>query len=267
MADTPSGSDGTLPPSPCSLASTIFEPKNWPFFLTPLTTRPFFYILFLVESVNLLDDLCGPSTEPPSPVVLRRKVGRPKKQPGQNGSYITPSQRIEGPLIRDPSMKSVWDFMLPKLPGRFVPSEIRRKDPAWRKDRYLKVFAATAGNPSIARYYAAWSAQEFRDVLAGDPDFQRDIDDEVAAIADRARFLLHQQLGLIAPTSWGGSEEDIEALKTLPTAQGAAISALIRVAEELRERGEIAAARESGERSVKRAVSFGSGHAPVPPVS
>lgn len=159
-------------------------------------------------------------------------------------------------------MKSVADFLCPKMPGKFAPDDIKRHALEWRKERYLKTFAATLGNHSVSRFYAAWSSAEFRAVVEADPEFERAIADECEAIADRARYVLHESLGLVAPLEerkrpeWAG--------------MAAALAALQRVAEDLRERSEFKASETGtdGKRGKPRGVAVPwANPAPVQPVS
>lgn len=89
-------------------------------------------------------------------------------------------------------------FLTPRLPGKFMKGNIKRKTMEWRKKRYLKAFRGSMGNHSIALYYSAWTPAEFREIVASDPDFEVAISDTKAEVSDRAAFILHKSMGLIA---------------------------------------------------------------------
>ncbi len=93
--------------------------------------------------------------------------------------------------------KGIDTFLAPKLPGRFQPSTVRKMADEDRQARFLQTYAATMGNRSLARYYAAWSPAEFRDQLKKHPNFALGVQDAEEEIADRAKLVLYSDLGLI----------------------------------------------------------------------
>lgn len=98
---------------------------------------------------------------------------------------------------RSGDSKGVDTFLSPKMPGRFSPSEIRRRPDDWRQARFLQAYLATMGNCSLARYFAAWSPGEYRAQLEKYPNFAQAQIDANEEIADRAKLILYSDLGLI----------------------------------------------------------------------
>jgi hypothetical protein len=91
--------------------------------------------------------------------------------------------------------KDLQDFLYPPMPGTFSPYEMKKKPVEFLREKYLKTFAATAGNHSIAMYFCAWEQDDFEAAL--DDDFQKRIDRARAQVADRAAFVMNRALGLV----------------------------------------------------------------------
>ena len=130
---------------------------------------------------------------PPVPQFARTPAVAPIPEPPDTNGL----RALAGKAIGKADTKGVDTFLAPRMPGRFAPSEIRKRGTEWRQDRYLKAYAATMGNHSIARFFAAWSPTEFRTEISNYPMFQQNIADEAEMIADRAKYVLYVDLGLI----------------------------------------------------------------------
>jgi len=83
------------------------------------------------------------------------------------------------------------------MPGRFAPSEVRKRAVVWRQARFLQVYSASMGNGGLARYYAAWSFGEYRRQLETNKKFAEAVKDAESEIADRATLILYSDLGLV----------------------------------------------------------------------
>ena len=119
--------------------------------------------------------------------------------------------------------KGLHDFLYPPMPGSFSPYEMRKKSVEFLREKYLKTFAATAGNHSIAMHFCAWEQDDFEAAL--DDDFLKRIDRARAQVADRAAFIMHQTLSLVKN-------------KTADAPPINSVSALARIAKNLRARSE-----------------------------
>lgn len=93
-------------------------------------------------------------------------------------------------------LKVARDFLFPPMPGAFQPSVIRKLPVEKLRARYLKVLGATMGNHSISLFYCAWSQDQFEEAL--NAKFRKAILNAKAQLADRASFIMHKSMGLIA---------------------------------------------------------------------
>lgn len=95
-----------------------------------------------------------------------------------------------------PRGKIARDFLYPPMPGAFQPSVIRKLPVEKLRERYLKVLGATMGNHSIALFYCDWSQEQFEAAL--NLKFRKAIAIAKSQLADRATFIMHKSMGLIA---------------------------------------------------------------------
>lgn len=97
---------------------------------------------------------------------------------------------------KSPGMKMARDFLYPPMPGAFQPSVIRKLPVEKLRERYLKVLGATMGNHSISLFYCAWTQEQFEEAL--NAKFRKAIAQAKSQLADRATFIMHKSMGLIA---------------------------------------------------------------------
>lgn len=95
-----------------------------------------------------------------------------------------------------PNFKVARDFLFPPMPGAFCPSVIRKLPVEKLRERYLKVLGATMGNHSISLFYCAWTQEQFEEAL--NAKFRKQIAQAKSQLADRATFIMHKSMGLIA---------------------------------------------------------------------
>lgn len=155
-------------------------------------------------------------TDPPVPVTVDNK-GRVK-------AANTPPPPPPAPEGSDSNAdaKRAKDFLFPKMPGAFRPAIIRKKPLNWLRGRYIKVFSATMGNHSMALFYCCWTQEQFEEAM--DARFKRQIQIAKSALADRATFIMHKSMGLIA--------DDAE----IGPVNAQVSSALAKVVEKLKEK-------------------------------
>lgn len=121
-----------------------------------------------------------------------------------------------------PDSKRAKDFLFPKMPGAFRPYNVRRMTMDQLRGRYITVLSATMGNHSMALFYCCWTQEQFD--AAMNPRFKRQIQIAKSQLADRATFIMHKSMGLIAD----GAE--------IGTVNAQVSSALAKVVEKLREK-------------------------------
>lgn len=190
-----------------------------------------------------MEDVLGPDPDLPENKYSRDKRVKVKVVPGKHG------------------MKGAFEFLNPRLPGRFSMTALRAMPREGRQARYLQTYAATMGNHSLSRYYAGWDPAQFRREVEECPDFQQAIRDADEEIADRAKFVLYTDLGLV----------NAELPEPIRSNKGMSV-VLARIVEDLRERSEQQAppGRRSPEAGRPRKLSvpgLRDAGAPVPPVS
>lgn len=93
-------------------------------------------------------------------------------------------------------LKSNRDFLFPRMPGAFKPSIMRKKDIGFLRDRYIQVLSASMGNHGMAMFYCAWSQEQFEAAMTD--AFAKRIEGTRALLADRAAFIMHKAMGLVA---------------------------------------------------------------------
>jgi hypothetical protein len=147
------------------------------------------------------------------------------------------------------------------MPKMLPRNKVLGETAEWVQARYIQVYSATMGNHSLARYYCHWTLEEYEAKIQEFPKFEAAIREESMKIADRAKYLLYEGLGLMSC-----NEEE-------PVTNTQAINTLARISEELRERGadEIAEAEQKKSRGIRRSVLVEGlkrpDSPPVPPVS
>ena len=92
--------------------------------------------------------------------------------------------------------KQLNNFLYPPMLGSFDPWAIKKLSVEKRRDRYIQVFNATMGNHSVSMYYACWDQDSFDSAL--NDNFQKRIDQARSQLADRAAYIMHKTLGLVA---------------------------------------------------------------------
>lgn len=117
------------------------------------------------------------------------------------GSFVPsiapgPGEMRTGDGPKSPGMKVARDFLFPPMPGAFQPSVIRKLPVEKLRERYLKVLGATMGNHSISLFYCAWTQEQFEEAL--NAKFRKAIAQAKSQLADRATFIMHKSMGLIA---------------------------------------------------------------------
>jgi len=128
------------------------------------------------------------------------------------------------------------------MPKHLAPGHFKGKTEEWVRERYLRVYAASMGNHSIARFYCHWTPEEYDRQVAEIPAFAAAIRCESLNVADRARYLLHEGLGLLTC-----NEEE-------PVTNSQALNILARLEGELRERGEIEVDKAKSGKGTRRSV-------------
>lgn len=121
-----------------------------------------------------------------------------------------------------PDAKRAKDFLFPKMPGAFRPYNVRKMTMDQLRGRYINVLSATMGNHSMALFYCCWTQDQFD--AAMNPRFKRQIQIAKSQLADRATFIMHKSMGLIAD----GAE--------IGAVNAQVSSALAKVVEKLREK-------------------------------
>lgn len=130
---------------------------------------------------------------------------RPRARVGAGRGSFVPSiapgpgeMRGPGGKGEDPAagFKVARDFLFPPMPGAFKPSVIRKLPVEKLRERYLKVLGATMGNHSISLFYCAWTQEQFEEAL--NAKFRKAIAQAKSQLADRATFIMHKSMGLIA---------------------------------------------------------------------
>ncbi len=104
-----------------------------------------------------------------------------------------PANEDDGPGA---GFKTDNDFLFPKLPGAFKPSLIRKKDLGFLRDRYIQVLAASMGNHGMALHFCCWTQEQYEEAL--DERFEKRIAAARAQLADRAAYIMHRAMGLVA---------------------------------------------------------------------
>lgn len=177
--------------------------------------------------IGQMEDIFGPvKIVPPHVQVMGKMHHIPSVGPGpgeRRGKRKKNWPRPEGEAPTG-SYKATRDFLFPPMPGAFQPSEVRKMPLEELRDRYIKVLSATMGNHSMSLFYCSWDQEQFEDAL--NAKFKKRIMIAKSQLADRATFIMHQGLGLIA-TADGGAP---------PASQVTA--ALAKVVEKFNERGE-----------------------------
>ena len=110
------------------------------------------------------------------------------------------SKPAEPPTVEDDGpgagFKTDNDFLFPKLPGAFKPSLIRKKDLGFLRDRYIQVLSASMGNHGMALHFCCWTQEQYESAL--DDKFEKRIAAARAQLADRAAYIMHRAMGLVA---------------------------------------------------------------------
>jgi len=107
-----------------------------------------------------------------------------------------PGEKTNLPDDISPQYKQARDFLFPPMPGAFSPSRVRKMSVDDLRKRYIQVLSATMGNHSASLYYCCWSQDQFEAALSA--KFKKDIARAKAQLADRATFIMHKSMGLIA---------------------------------------------------------------------
>jgi hypothetical protein len=160
---------------------------------------------------------------------------------------LRPGFKCNKPDSKTPNRcSSLKDWLYPKMPKHLAQSQIRPKSREWLLDRYIQVYSASMGNHSVSRFYCHWTMADYEAETAADPAFAEAIRNESLNIADRAKYLLHEGLGLLTCVD-----------EAAPITNTAALNILARLEGELRERGEIEAdRREQAKTSGRRRAVF-----------
>ena len=115
-----------------------------------------------------------------------------------------PSQRVMdalgmAPVAPTPASgagKAVEHFLYPSLPGLFEPRRVRKMPLEKLRARYIQCFSASMGNHSVAKFYCCWSEVQFQ--AARTVGFDAQIEETRVQLADRAKYIMYQGMGLVA---------------------------------------------------------------------
>lgn len=115
-----------------------------------------------------------------------------------------PSQRVMDALGMTPAAsvpasgpgKAVEHFLYPSLPGMFQPCQVRKLPLEKLRSRYIQVFSASMGNHSVAKFYCCWNEVQFQ--AARTAGFDAQIEETRVQLADRAKYIMYQGMGLVA---------------------------------------------------------------------
>ncbi len=115
-----------------------------------------------------------------------------------------PSQRVMDALAMPPAAptpmggasKAVEHFLYPSLPGMFQPCQVRKLPLEKLRSRYIQSFSASMGNHSVAKFYCCWSEVQFQ--AARTAGFDAQIEETRVQLADRAKYIMYQGMGLVA---------------------------------------------------------------------
>lgn len=128
-----------------------------------------------------------------------------------NAPVPPPPPPIEELGDKSPEAKRTRDFLFPKMPDAFRPSNVRKMTIDQLRARYITVLSATMGNHSMSLFYCCWTQEQF-DVAYESVKFQRAIARAKSQLADRATFIMHRGLGLIEGTlDQGGPNTQVTA--------------------------------------------------------
>ena len=123
----------------------------------------------------------------------------------KKSKYIKPpSERVMAALEMSPAApvpasgvgKAVEHFLYPALPGMFQPYQVRQMPLEKLRARYIQSFSASMGNHSVAKFYCCWSEVQFQ--AARTAAFDAQIEETRVQLADRAKYIMYQGMGLVA---------------------------------------------------------------------
>jgi hypothetical protein len=100
------------------------------------------------------------------------------------------------PLFANGGGKAVEHFLYPTLPGTFQPWEVRKLPLEKLRARYIQAFSASMGNHSVAKFYCCWAEVQFQ--AARTQAFDAQIEETRVQLADRAKYIMYQGMGLVA---------------------------------------------------------------------
>ena len=91
-------------------------------------------------------------------------------------------------------------FIYTDFPKFKTHRNIMRMGDKRRLDRFFQAWDASAGNETIALHCAAYTRAEFHQMRDNDKEFQARLDEVNHRIADRAKFVLDQRIGIVKVT-------------------------------------------------------------------